>query len=66
MSLSLALENGFGEAAADVVALPLVFFEFGPGCARLFSFAVAFFDWEGTTGKAEGAVAGDALEEIDA
>jgi hypothetical protein len=65
ISLSLPLENGLGEAAAEVVALPLVFFEFVPGCARVFSFAIAFFDWEGATGNAEVVVVGDAFEVDD-
>lgn len=58
ISLSLGLENGLGEAAADVVALPFVFFELP------FSFATTFLDWEGTFGNAEVAVAGFSVLEI--
>jgi hypothetical protein len=47
--LSLALEKGLGEAAADVVALPFTFFELP------FSLTVVFFDWEGATGNDEDA-----------
>lgn len=50
MSLSLALENGLGDAAADVFALPFVFF--------VLPFSVAFFGWEGAAGKVEVVFAG--------
>jgi hypothetical protein len=52
MSLSLALERGLGEAPADVVALPFVFFELP------FSFTVDFFGWEGGAGNVEDVFAG--------
>jgi hypothetical protein len=57
--LSLLLENGLGEAAADVVALPFVFFEVvGPGIVKLFSDVIALCDWEGAFGNAEFVIAG--------